>query len=181
MLSLLNLVRTLPLFVLPDLFQRLSKRIPWNVLAHLYTIVIEDVAGVRTAKSEERRLARKKRKPDPETLSAGVEEGDFQADFGVFPPPTVTYTCQILAAPVKGDRKGDRTKLGAVAKWSLLSIMMARTAITDPTWQMALERQEDGWKERVKASFEISGVVEEEEARLIAAMKKIVAVFFMML
>ena len=177
MLSLLYLVRSLPLSVLPDFAQRLSKRIPWNILAHLYAIIIEDAAGVRTAKSEERKHARKKRKLEPDALSVGAEEGDFQITFGVFPPPTLTYTCHILATPVKGDR----TKLGAFAKWSLLSTMIAKTSAKDPAWQVALQRQEDGWKERVKACFEIKGDMGQDGTKLVEAMRKTVAVFLVML
>jgi len=167
-LSLLTLIRTLPLSALILLIPGVTPRVPWNFSAHLHTMIIEDLAGIRSKKAEERKCkARKKRKLHTGSTNAEEGIGDLQEGFGAFSPPTVGYTCDLLA--MSCSKGGGGAKM-VFSKLSLLSIMLAKTASTDSAWSKVCER----WEKRIGDSLDVSSGVDVDERQEFEGMKSTV-------
>ena len=139
----------------------LQVKIPPLALAHIYSIVIEDFAGVRSARSDCRKRLKAKAQrastsSDHSTPRAETQPGDFQVgDFGPFPPPTIPFLLGdlILLRPAKG--RAD--KMGLV-KLALFSIMLARyLPESEATWARVLENEGIDWSQRVEASLKAKG------------------------
>ncbi len=137
---------------------------------------IEDLNGSRIAKAEERkRNQAKKRKLD--TGSSETIEGDLQEGFGAFPLPTQRYTCELLATSVKtasSRETGEKFGKMVFAKLSLLSIMIARTPMKDPSWTDVFRTDGQRWKERVEESMEFPEGICEDVAKRIEGMRRMI-------
>jgi len=101
--TLVRLLCILPTASAVTLMSSLSPLLPWNVMAHIYALSIEELAGVRSQRMERRKqhLARKRRRLDDGTADdedgAADEEPQFQMGFGFWAPPTFQYLPELLA------------------------------------------------------------------------------------
>lgn len=91
-LSLLPLFRA-PLNDLITLVPTMQARIPADVVAHLLAYAIEDMAGLRASKAEERRR-RNLLKKSSSGISGSEDEADFES--GNMARPSVRYTKELL-------------------------------------------------------------------------------------
>ena len=102
--------------------------------------------------------------------------GDFEDGYGVFAPPTLAYTCEVLTALVskKDSVKGERSGKMKLAKLSLLSLMLANRPLKDPTWAEAVRKGGEGWKGRVEKSLDDPGGMDAEEAKSVEGIRRAV-------
>jgi hypothetical protein len=131
-LSLLPLFR-LPPESLTKLTQIISfSPIPKSTVGHLLVHAIEDLAGVRSSKAEERRR---------------VGGGDFVEGGGWLPRPTIGYTLDLLLlSPPPDNGDGDGEERIAILKLVLVSTMVqcTTTAPADARARASNRREGEG-------------------------------------
>lgn len=135
-------------------------------------MMIEDFAGTRVLKAEERQWqARKRRKL--ETGASHSHNSDLQEGHGALPPPTIKYACELLAIPLaRTAHQAERYSKMVFLKLWLLTIMMGQTGMKDSTWSGAIQSIGEGWKERVEDSLTVPDGLGAEEAKLVEGMRR---------
>ncbi|KAK4688200.1 hypothetical protein P7C73_g1901, partial [Tremellales sp. Uapishka_1] len=152
LLSALQLFRSLPLDSLSNFLFSLSPEIEASYLPHFLTIYLEDIAGIRTTKNDERR-----RSP---------QHSDFQPSTHPFPPPSVAYfTSSLLPLSLPVGKVTEASVPRVMFLKIRLFVLMMRQypPETDTAWMYALAK-DPTWKERSMAS--LLRVKETEDAYL---------------
>lgn len=153
----------------------ITPKIPWNVNAHLIMTIIEDFAGTRSLRADQRKQrldTRKKRKRQAGSIDFHEANGDLQEGYGAFPPPSLHYTCELLDVTSNGDA-GKAGKM-IFTKLRLLSIMNSQTPLGDAAWKEAVAKLEDGFKQRVEESLRIPRLMEAEDVKSVEGMRRAV-------
>ena len=158
-LTMIDMIRRLSVQALPSFLSSLSTPLPSYLLCHIYTVTLEDFAGVRAVRSE----ARRKRKTARQSLSmqdrSDGEESDLQEGrkWGAFPPPTIRYLVEELLLLRPPD---DATHAVALAQKSIpLTLALLGLMMTDyppeveMSWRLTFEQLESSWETEIDKSL----------------------------
>ncbi|KAK8864713.1 hypothetical protein IAR55_001967 [Kwoniella newhampshirensis] len=111
--SLVHLFRILPLSSIQRLIPQLIPHLDWWFLAHTYALALEDMGGIRSKKTSERRIAadRRRRRMDPisdrQGQGAGNEEEEFEVRVNGLGEPTVRYLLGTILPLRASSRESD--------------------------------------------------------------------------